>query len=190
MLCDVALAKSGDDLDKAKDHSGAAPWPCSGGHTLGGLEIQDEIILPHMCCAPQKAPGWWGSASCKESRSPRNGSPTYTVPFSPELGFEQCLHHQLNVETSRRFLNHPPWVFWEVAGMSSKGTPQTSHEKAEHGVRGIAAGWQNALVLGFALGTCGVCAGSGVGHGAPCTPTQPTDLGSPWGTLGLPLQGP
>lgn len=137
MLCDVALAKPGDHLDKAKDHSGAAPWPCSGGHTLGGLGIQDEIILPHVCCAPQKAPGSWGSASCKESRSPRNGSPTYTVPSSPALGFEQCLHHQLNAETSRRFLNHPPLGVWEVAGMSSKGTPQTSHEKAEHGVRGI-----------------------------------------------------
>lgn len=103
-----ALAKSSDHLDKPKDHSGAAPWPSRDGHTHEGLGIQDEIILPHVCCTPQKAPGSLESASCKESGSPRNGSPHLHCSLFPSIGIEQCLHHQLNIETRRRFLNHPP----------------------------------------------------------------------------------
>lgn len=86
-----ALAKSSDHLDKPKDHSGAAPWPSRGGNTHKGLGIQDEIILPHVCCAPQKAPGSLKSASCKESGSPRNGSPHLHCSLFPSLLSQNCV---------------------------------------------------------------------------------------------------
>lgn len=63
-----------------------------------------------LTCAvhPKKPQAHWEAQAVRSPDLQGMALPTYTVPSSPALGFGQHLHHQSNIETRRRFLNHPP----------------------------------------------------------------------------------
>lgn len=145
-------------------------------------------------CAPQKALGSLERANCKESSSPRNGSPHLHCSLFPSVRIWAILAPPVKCRNQEEIPKPPTFgCFRKWLECPLQVHPKLPMRKLNMVLGEIPAGWRNALVLGLALGTCGVSAGSGVGHGAALH-SQP-GAASPWtapgpglslGTLGLP----